>query len=719
MSFSSNPLAGLGGDDSDDDNSYNTAAGLDFSHLNNTGRLKLAGSNGAVDNSDDDGMSESDDDDDGDYGTGVMSSGVTTTAADVDTITKLNRKIAQLTELLDRQRGKTRSQTSEIEDLTEKKDSLETEQKELQMKNDKNERMIKDLQFALRRAEAKVRSGQLDFNDIDKVKVRERIQEFQARIAINQLSEIRQRPGQARVLTRKKRGDGGDFFDSDEEDDEEGAARGEIGEADAIEQLYALQEQFATLQAANETLISEHKVEVEDFNAQIETLSQRTLEFETEIEKLISEKRLDHEKLRAEKDARTIEEARYQSLIRKLARKNAEDCARLRAQYRLDPSKLPRLHPEAAARMSGATVDAVVKAAVAAHKGPALVHRGVVQRISVNNHGHPIAKRQYGALFSIGAGTVHFKWASQECGFSDYSHSATVIGSHYGSGAISKLRSLGPSGLLLTALIPAEDEARFILLETKEKRYVMLVALSTDQFTNWQKAFNVSQTLSQSTPELVKMTHRVSTIGPVAAAEAAAAAAAAMAALGTINDDDEEEDEDDDEGSLIHSVSSAADSSHNPHTNSNLFNSLTASDLTVEDGDEDMVGLTFANNALNSASEAVTARATIVPFNEPYKTTLIKFKKGGKDYHPKRFCINPNGLIQWGDSDTKYKYQELMKSVRRGADDEFNISKAKDIKPELVFTIGTTGKPLCLVAPDSVTLNVWIDAIAQAIRNSK
>jgi len=394
-----------------------------------------------------------------------------------------------------------------------------------------------------------------------------------------------------------------------------------------------------------------------------------------------------------------------------------------------------------------------------------LVHKGVLSKLGIDAQQQAYAKKHFFALYTTNLDYTAFypdvfaaaelRWSRTECEFKQYSHGTTVKQGYCGAQAIEFLRNHSDNGRTLAEMLRPEDAPRLFVLSTVDGRFVLLMSKEADavgdnegtQPNSWMYA--VKKALEMNV-ELVKGVNAAKSAAGGLTAVSSVIPAAVRSTRGSmsianagplVSSSDNPSPIPDEDMDGYHGRRSSGTASQRASLCINFGTAKTAiTTLSSYTGPE-----TFPSSLPKSGSDVFGSNPTVevfprppnsilssltadgasptlstYSFTEPLKASLIKFTHNGKDCHKKQFCLSPSGLIQWGDSDTKYKYSELVKSVLRGHDSNLKIdAKAlRVVNPDLIFTVRTTGKQLYLVAPTEAVLNQWVDALEICVQHN-
>lgn len=451
------------------------------------------------------GMSESEDN----YGlTGTLGSSQKTQTV-TNELKSLSKKQEQAYTQLRRQRKITSQQRTALIDLEDQRMKLEKNINELSRENEHKNRLIKDQEYTLRQTEArlhmtsnettrrnsrrqsylKLRNSTVLTDDINSIpetsspnevtnvrtksNVQKQIQEYQAR---NSLHE----QGQIRIGVQKN-----------------------------------------TTQTQNDPVLQEIKSDqqsqISDMNALLDEYCDENMQCQLHIENLETTKttqeelvkqqniNLENERKNTQKlnDKWRLTELQYEELIRKLSDKIVELLQRLRDQYHQVPSRLPKQNTILQEYIVGNKDINELEINEQETISPILVYKGVIKQFTVGLQGPPVIKSQYAALFCVGEGESQFKLAPFESSFNDYFYSTPIISYYFNEDAISQLKIFNSAGKVLADAVENEDISRLMLIETLEKRFIIIFTHTEEDNLLWKKALDITTKISKDLPSLL------------------------------------------------------------------------------------------------------------------------------------------------------------------------------------------------------------------------
>jgi predicted nucleic acid-binding Zn-ribbon protein len=387
-----------------------------------------------------------------------------------------------------------------------------------------------------------------------------------------------------------------------------------------------------------------------------------------------------------------------------------------------------------------------------------LITKGLLTKLGLDSTNKPSSKRHFFALFSTKTRYSEYygqhiqvacelRWGRQESDYTSYPYGATVTNSYVGAQAIQYLKHQGTNGQTLAAMVRPEDIPRLLVLTTVDGRYVLLMCRDSEK----GNATGPERALAWGESVKIAIKKNATHLGRNADEIFA-----------------QYEDELDDETSSTPSFSSQTGSISLPPLNlqqppprpsqtqppplpaqlqthresiitplQKLQQPLQPSQPSQPPQPPQTPTISreassssfapspahFMTRPLVSPTITQTAAPSSAPI-PPMRGTLTKFIHSGKSWHTKHFFLtSTSGVIQWGDSASKYKYHEFVKSVLRGQDKDLRIDPKAMKKanmaynPDLMFSVQTTGKTLYLMAPTEESLNEWIDALERALFN--
>jgi hypothetical protein len=605
-----------------------------------------------------------------------------------------------------------------VDVLLDKVHSLNNDCESLQSSVEKKERLIGDLQFEIQRS----KSIKRDLSDAQTDSFRDRLKAFQARIAVN---ESMQGNMYRRGLLRGRGGQTGEQKEGSGDKDE-GLSAEEQCLADEMEEYEA-----KLMQTTDESDL---------LNSRLDQLQATMAALDAELEDVKEDRDCERDRVRVEREARESSEREWlereaqwlqrdadnqkklQELTELLAEREAhiaELMARRQSVAEVPPP--PEDAPEGSPEAGPADPTTVV------HEEVVLVSKGVMSKLGLDASGNPYSKKHFFALYTTNLQYDNFyplvdsaselRWGRTECDFHEYSHGTTVRQAYHSAAALAFLRLQPGTGAQLADMVRAEDLPRLVVLSTVDSRFVMLMTreMEMDEAgrgisamawvaavykaveTNRRLAAGLSlDDLDETVAELVARAGEADKVPGVDAADALSVAqqrAALCANFGTAKT----------------AVTTQTGGAAPEDAESNIQPGAP----TVQTfGSRPSGPTSHRGSFINNLPE-------VKIFEKPIRAELTKFTHNGRSYHKKQFHLSPGGVIQWGDSPSKYKYQEIVKSVIRGYDSSLKIdTKNCQVNADHIFTVKTSGKQLYLVAPDAETLDEWVDAIEACVQLS-
>lgn len=375
---------------------------------------------------------------------------------------QIAKERAALESILTAEREKVKLMLKERNELSEKLTSTMMELTTLRRELEKRDRLVDDLQFELRRVIARQQKSDTEyFRDDAKVKVAERVREFEAHLAAIRVMQERR----VALGTRSKTSGGAD-------DDELEAMR---------KQLLATRELLNEFQSRFGADDNELKRQLDNKNATIDALTRELTETQ--------------EDLARQKQEAEDQRKHYLALIHRLHRTFKRHIAAIRDTAYLNPkTHLPKFFDELPLSAQQGGEAAINADGLLAATTTRLIQKGVLLKLTVTPQGRTLRPRYYFALFVDDNDGVTLRWGSQEAPYEGYSHSVPITGVISGGSASSQLKSGaigGEHGQTIASLLFPEEESRLMIVSIAgSAKKLFLIASSANVCATWQAYFN-------------------------------------------------------------------------------------------------------------------------------------------------------------------------------------------------------------------------------------